>query len=77
MGGSQSNILKIVPIKSSTDDNYIISDFKNKEYYELQNTEVTSIEINLRSHDGQLINFANYQDTILNLEFSNHYEITN
>ena len=75
IGGRLSNILKIVPIKSNNTDTYVISDFKHKEYYELQNTEITSIEINLRSHDGELVNFATNQSTILNLEFSNYYEL--
>ena len=76
VGGIMSNILKVVPIKSSSDEYYVISDFKHKEYYELQNTEISDIEIQLRSHDGELINFASHQDVILNLEFSNYQEIT-
>lgn len=75
IGGIMSNILKVVPIKSNS-DSYVISDFKSKEYYELLNTEIDAIEINLRSHDGQPINFASYQDTILNLEFTNYLEMS-
>jgi|GEM_PF-6496746 len=68
VGGSMSNILKVIPIKD-TIDNYIIADFQNKDYYELQNTEIDTIEIQLRAHDGELINFASRLPTILNLEF--------
>ena len=75
IGGIMSNILKVVPIKWSNGESYAISDFKSKEYYELQNTEIDSIEINLRSHDGELINFSSSQDTILNLEFTNYLEM--
>ena len=76
IGGIMSNILKVVPIKANNNEYYVISDFKHKEYYELQNTEIGDIEIHLRSHDGLPINFASYQDTILNLEFSNYLDIT-
>ena len=74
LGGTMSNIIKVVPLKSSNKDYYVISDFKHKEYYELQNSIVESIRIELRSHDGVPINFASNQDTILNLEFSNYTE---
>ena len=74
LGGTMSNIIKVVPLKSSNKDYYVISDFRHKEYYELQNSIVESIKIELRSHDGVPINFASNQDTILNLEFSNYTE---
>lgn len=75
VGGTMSNILKVVPIRHTDVELYTISDFKHKEYYELQNSEIDSIEIHLRSHDGTLLNFATSQDTIINLEFSNYLEI--
>ena len=75
VGGSMSNVLKVVPIKSSTDA-YILSEFRHKEFYELQNTEIDTIEIQLRTHDGYPMNFASREHTILNLEFSNKLEIT-
>jgi hypothetical protein len=75
VGGSMSNVLKVVPIKSSTNA-YILSEFRHKEFYELQNTEIDTIEIQLRTHDGYPMNFASREHTILNLEFSNKLEIT-
>ena len=74
IGGTMSNILRVVPVKSNSDERYAITDFKHKDYYTLQNTEIDSIEINLRSHDGLPINFASFQDTIVNLEFSNYLD---
>jgi hypothetical protein len=68
IGGSYNKILRIIPIYSSTDD-YVIKEFHHKEYIELQNTEISEIEIALRSHDGSLVNFGNTKDVILNLEF--------
>lgn len=76
IGGIRSKILRIVPIKTRTNENYILSDFRYKEFYELQNTEIDTIEIHLRAHDGTLINFGNQQDTIINIEFSNYLEYT-
>jgi len=73
IGGKYNNLLRVVPIRSGS-SYYTLSDFKHKEYYELQNTEIDTIEIDLRAHDGNEINFASSQDTILNLEFSNYLE---
>lgn len=75
VGGTMSNILKVVPIRN-VDDYYVIADIQHKDYYELQNTEIDTIEVQLRSHDGEPINFASDVPTILNLEFSNKLEIT-
>lgn len=75
VGGTMSNILKVVPIKN-VNDYYVIADIQHKDYYELQNTEIDTIEVQLRSHDGEPINFASDVPTILNLEFSNKLEIT-
>ena len=70
VGGAMSNILKLLPIHYTT-DNYVMSEFKHKEYYELQNTEIDTVEIQLRAHDGEPINFNGSKDIIINLEFSN------
>ena len=75
VGSTMSNILKVVPIRT-TKENYVISDFKHKEFYELQNTEIETIAIDIRSHDGEPINFGSKDNIILNLEFSNYLEIT-
>lgn len=71
IGGAFSKILKIVPLKN-TKLEYVIQEFRNKEFYELENNEIDTIEIQLRSHDGSYINFLTEQDVIINLEFSNY-----
>lgn len=70
IGGIYSKILRVIPV-SNADKGYIISDFKHKEFLELQNTEISEIEIVLRSHDGEYVNFGTKEDIILNLEFTN------
>lgn len=73
IGGDFAKVLKIIPLKS-TDLNYVIQEFRIKEFTELERTQIDVIEINLRSHDGAFINFLSNQDVILNLEFCNYYE---
>jgi hypothetical protein len=73
IGGIKSKLLRVSPIKTNN-STYVLSDFKHKEFYELENTELDVIEVHLRSHDGQPINFASKQDTIVNLEISNYLE---
>ena len=46
-------------------------EFKNKHFIELLNTQISEIEIYLRTQDGELIEFAGDKDVIVNLEFSN------
>lgn len=73
IAGDFAKILKIIPLKA-TDLNYVIQEFRTKEFTELERTQLDVIEINLRSHDGAFINFLTNQDVILNLEFSNYYD---
>ena len=68
IGGIYSKILRIIPVYKS-DEDYVIKEFKHKEYIQLQNTEINEIEIELRSHDGLPISFSTKKDIILNLEF--------
>jgi GR25 family glycosyltransferase involved in LPS biosynthesis len=68
IGGIYSKILRVIPIKTSENE-YVITEFHHKEFLELQNTEISEIEIELRSHDGSPIEFGFEQDIILNLEF--------
>jgi hypothetical protein len=68
IGSLYSKILRIIPIKNNN-SSYVITEFLHKEYLELQNTEVSEVEIELRAHDGTLIEFGFEQDVILNLEF--------
>ena len=49
----------------------ILQEFQNKHFVELANTEISEIDINFRSPDGELIEFSGDKDIILNLEFSN------
>ena len=66
------NILRVLTVPEGTDKNcYIVQEFQNKHYIELANTEVSEIEINFRSQDGELIEFTGDQNIILNLEFTN------
>ena len=71
IGGEFKNILRMIPISKDKDDKYLIHEFQTKNFFPLLNTEITEIEINLRSHDGKLLNFAQKDDVIINFEFSN------
>lgn len=71
VAGNYTKILKIFPLKKA-DLDYTITEFKTKEFYELENNEIDVIEIQLRAHDGRFINFKPGQDIIANLEFSNY-----
>jgi hypothetical protein len=73
IAGNFAKILKIVPLKS-TDLNYVIQEFRTKEFTEIETTQIDVIEIHLRSHDGAFINFLSNQNVILNLEFTNYYD---
>ena len=71
IGGEYSNILRIASIPTERSE-YVIQEFKNKNFLPLLNTEISEIEINFRSHDGSLTNFIGDYDIIMNLEFSNN-----
>lgn len=71
VGGEFAKLLKVIPLEHSERD-YNILDIKNKEFCELENTQIQEIEIDLRSHDGTPINFSGKKIVILNLEFSNY-----
>ena len=73
LAGEYHKLLRIIPIRESK-TGYVISEFKHKDFYELQNTEIKEIEIELRAHDGELINFKSKQNIILNLLFSNYVD---
>lgn len=72
-GGSYSKILRMVQLKETSLD-YVIKEFRNKEFCELENNEINVIEIQLRSHDGRFVNFLSENDIIVNLEFSNYLD---
>jgi len=73
VGGEHLKLLRVIPMRS-TDLEYVISEFKHKEFYELENNEVDVIEIILTTHDGRYANFIAGQDVIVNLELSNYIE---
>ena len=73
IGGIYSKILRVIPL-TNKEKGFVINEFKHNEYLELQNTEISEIEIILRSHDGEYVNFGTEDDVILNLEFTNSFE---
>lgn len=73
VGGEFTKLLRIAPIKQS-ELGYSITEFRNKEKYELDHYEIKSIDIMLCAHDGDLIDFVSNQEVIINLEFSNYLD---
>jgi len=73
VGETYSKILKVAPIQT-TNQQYVLKEFKTKEYKELENTEISEIEVHFRAHDGTPINFYGQQNVIVNMEFSNYQE---
>ena len=73
VGGEYRKLLRITPIEDN-DLNYITHYFKHKEFCELENSLIDTVEITLATHDGRQVNFASDQDVIVNLEFSNYLQ---
>ena len=73
LAGEYHKLLRIIPIRDSK-TGFVITEFRHKAYYELQNTEIKEISIELRAHDGELINFKSKQNIILNLLFTNYID---
>jgi hypothetical protein len=73
LAGEYHKLLRIIPIRDSK-TGFVITEFRHKAYYELQNTEIKEISIELRAHDGELINFKSKQNIILNLLFTNYVD---
>lgn len=71
IGETYAKILRIIPIDDDSTSNKI-KEFKHQEYYDLQNTDITEIEFQLRTHDGKYVNFATKEHVILNLVFSSY-----
>ncbi|MCZ2207361.1 MAG: hypothetical protein O1I36_14755 [Cylindrospermopsis raciborskii PAMP2011] len=69
IGSAFTKIMRIVPVPE-TKLQYVLSEFKHRDYYDLENYEISIIEVQLRAHDGKFINFCGDQDIILDLEFS-------
>lgn len=70
IGGTYTNILKIFPIITTTDD-YVIHQFKNPEYHTLLNNEIKNINLQFRTHSGDFIYFSSKERVIVDLTFSN------
>jgi len=56
IGNNYSRILRVIPFQN-LDLDYKIFEFKQREYYPLANDTLNIIEIYLKTHDGQNINF--------------------
>lgn len=72
VGGEFMKVLKIFPVKYNKTTNYTIMEFENKEFIELQNTEIKELEFELRGHDGEFISFQDDKNVIINLELKNY-----
>jgi len=71
VGNSYSNIIKVFPIFSKSDD-YVIHQFKDPEHYSLLNKEINSISLVFKNHAGDTLNFASKNIVIVDLVFSNY-----
>ncbi len=71
IGNQLSPILKIVPIIDNNEP-YKLIDFKIREFYNIPNSEVTEIKMELRTHDGELVNFVDKGHVVMNLQFTNN-----
>lgn len=66
-----TNILRIVPVKKEDEIEYQSVEFKNVEFREIANNFVNIINIQIRSHSGELVAFhSNFLS--LHLYFTNH-----
>ena len=65
-----SPILKIVPILE-TENAFKLHDFNVREFYRIPNSEINEIKMELRTHDGELVNFLDEQHVVMNLQFTN------
>jgi len=70
VGNSFSKLVKIVPVYHESTDAYKTQDFKNNEFYSLENTLIKQIKFQIRSHSGNLINFMEGSKIFINLLFS-------
>ena len=68
VGESYSKLLKIIQIPNHN-ANYHTEEFQLQESHSLENTLLQTMHFELRSHTGELINFANNKNTFLNLFF--------
>lgn len=69
VGGKYLNLLKVIPLTEQK-TSMVLKEFKSKDFYEILYTDIKEIEIQLRSHDGELLNFLSPHDVLVNIEFS-------
>ena len=69
VGESYSKLLKIIQIPNHN-ANYHTEEFQLQESHSLENTLIKTMHFELRSHTGELINFADNKNMFLNLFFS-------
>lgn len=70
IGNQFSPILKVVPVLNSQEP-FKLYDFKQREFYNIANTEINEIKMELRTHDGEFVNFLSDQHVVMNLQFTN------
>ena len=70
IGNQYSPILKIVPILESQ-NSFKLHDFKVREFYSIPTTEISDLKMELRTHDGELVNFLENEHVIMNFQFTN------
>ena len=70
LGDKYVPLLELVPI-THNDQTYVIHEFKHPRYHEIEQTSVDLINVEIRSHDGNEVNFLDLKHVILNLEFTN------
>ena len=69
VGESYSKLLKIIQIPNNN-ANYHTEEFQHQETHSLENTLIKTMHFEIRSHTGELINFADSKNIFLNLLFS-------
>lgn len=75
IGNIFSPIMKIVPILDEHDA-FKLHDFKVREFYNIPTSEISEIKIELRTHDGEFVNFIDGQHVVMNLQFTNELNPT-
>lgn len=67
IGSNYSKVLKVLPITESNDMQLL--EFEHLEFFNVQNTQLSFIKIQLRTNAGDLIYFNNTDDVLLSLNF--------
>ena len=67
VGSGYSRVLKIIPV--SEEKNRKLIEFEHLEFFNVENTNMTTIKVELRSHDGELIKFNNDEKLFMNILF--------